>query len=214
MSRSRAELIDGLAAELAPVRGPGRTSVMLVTWLGVSWIFVTTLILATGPMRPGVVDQLLGSPRFLLESFGGLAAGVLTIFAALRLGIPGPAPLAHRAAPPLLMLGAWILAYVYGLWDPSLELSMLGKREECYLQVFLYGGPPLGLGLFMLRRLAPFSRVATGMLLGAAAGAIPALLMQMACMYIPEHILTAHIGPNGVLALVGALAGPLVMRRV
>ena len=49
---------------------------------------------------------------------------------------------------------------------------------------------------------------------GAAAGAIPGLIMQFACMYVPSHILAFHVGPIAVLALLGAVLGPLLLRRI
>ncbi|MDJ0866989.1 MAG: NrsF family protein [Myxococcota bacterium] len=214
MTRPRRALIDDLAADLAPVRSPGRTAGRALGWLAGGWLFVVAAILASAPLRPGAGAQLLASPRFLGETLLGVVAGGLAIAAALRLGIPQPGPLARRVAPALALLAAWAGAYFYGLWDPALEPSMLGKREGCYLQVLLYGAPPLAAGLWLARRLAPLSRAWTGALLGAAAGALPGVFMQLACMYIPEHILTHHVAPVLGLAVVGALLGPLALRRI
>jgi len=49
-------------------------------------------------------------------------------------------------------------------------------------------------------------RAETGLILG--------LLMQLACMYLPEHALTHHVAPVAVLAALGAVLGPLVLRRI
>jgi hypothetical protein len=38
--------------------------------------------------------------------------------------------------------------------------------------------------------------------------------MQLACMYIPSHILTHHIAPAAALALLGGVAGCLLLRRI
>jgi hypothetical protein len=91
---------------------------------------------------------------------------------------------------------------------------MAGKRPHCFLEVLIYGAPVLVVGLVLLRRLAPLDRRRTGVVLGAAAGAMPGLLMQLACMYVPEHILTYHIAPAVALALLGGLLGPLFLRRI
>jgi hypothetical protein len=91
---------------------------------------------------------------------------------------------------------------------------MQGKREGCWMEVLLCGVPPLLLGLALLRRLAPLSRAWTGALLGAAAGALPGLLMQLACMYVPAHILSHHLAPIAVVAGTGALLGAVMLRRI
>ena len=74
--------------------------------------------------------------------------------------------------------------------------------------------PILVVGLLLLRRLAPLGRWNTGVVAGAAAGSIPALLMQLACIYIPSHILFFHIAPAVVLTLLGSLLGRLLLRRI
>jgi hypothetical protein len=80
--------------------------------------------------------------------------------------------------------------------------------------VLIYGAPILVVGLLLLRRLAPLGRWSTGVVAGAAAGSIPALLMQLACIYIPSHILFFHIAPAVVLTLLGSLLGRLLLRRI
>ena len=42
------------------------------------------------------------------------------------------------------------------------------------------------------------------MALGLAAGMLPALYMQIACMYLPAHILQFHILPGLMVVFVGA----------
>ena len=207
-------LIEELAEDLRPQPRPGQIGRALLAWWVGSWLFVISATLADQPLRGGVFDQLLASPRFLVESLLGLAAGAVAMGAALRLGIPAPgAPLARSAAA-WVLTALWVAGYVYGLSNPSLEPSMLGKREGCYLQVLAFAALPMLVGLVAVRRLACFDGWAAGALIGAAAGAIPGLLMQAACMYVPEHILSHHIAPVAALAVVGAAIGSRVLRRV
>ncbi len=214
MTRPRDDLIQDLAEDLTPVRSPGRTTGTTFAWLTGAWIFVGAAMLASGSLRPGVGEQILGSARFLLESLLGLAAGAVGIAAALRLGIPRPGAPLGRVAPALALLGLWGALQVYALWDPLLTPSMEGKRAGCWLQTFVFGAPPLAVGLWLARRLAPFARAWTGALLGAVAGALPGLMMQFACMYEPSHNLTHHVAPILALAVLGALLGPRVLRRI
>lgn len=212
--RSRSELIRELSDDLGPaprLRGPFQLA--LLWWIG-AWILVVVATLAVQPMRPGFADQLLASPRFAAETLLGIVAGAVAIGAAFALGIPGWGSPRRRIALALGLLAVWAGSYFYGLVDPALQPSMLGKRPLCYAEVLMYGLPILVAGLLMLRRLAPLERWSAGLVAGAAAGAIPGLLMQLACMYIPSHILIFHLAPALGLALLGSVAGRVLLRRI
>ena len=212
--RPRERLIDDLVQQLRPVRRALTPAVLALAWLAGSWIFVLAVTVASGSLRPGIGTQLAGEPRFLLECLLGFAVGGLAIHAAGKLSIPSPRSPARQAAPAMLLLVAWVGAYVYGLADPALEPSMVGKREYCYLQTLLFAGPTLAACLWLVRRAAPLERVWTGALAGAAAASLPALMMQIACIYDPAHILSHHLAPVGIAGLLGALLGPLALRRL
>ncbi len=212
--RSRASLVRELADGLRPVRRTLSPRSLSLLWLIGAWVFVGAVTLATGAMRPGVLSQLAASPRFLVEIALGLLAGVAAIRAAAELGVPDVLPPWRRAAPALLLMAGWLSVYVYGLWNPALEPSMLGKREGCYLEVLGFAAPPLVAALWLIRRAAPLARVWTGAIAGAAAAAIPGLMMQLVCMYEPAHILSYHLAPIAFAALLGGLAGPAAFRRL
>jgi hypothetical protein len=209
----RADLIRELADGLRPaprLRAPGHLALL---WGAGAWLFVVGATIAVQPLRPGVHDQLLASPRFAGETLFGLLAGGLAIWVGFAVGTPGRSQ-RRWIVLALGSLALWAGVYVCGLVSPALEPSMLGKRQLCFLEVLLYGLPTLTVGLLLLRRLAPLERWSAGLVMGAAAGAMPGLLMQLACMYVPAHILSHHLGPVLGLALLGALAGPLVLRRI
>ncbi len=214
MRRPRQEWIRELVEDLQPVERALSPSALAGLWLLGSWIFVAGLTVATGPLRAGVGAQLAGEPRFLLECLLGFAAGGLAIYATGRLSIPGPIATARLATPALLLLALWVGAYLIGLVSPALEPSMLGKRAYCYAQTLVYAAPPLLAALWLLRRAAPLDRIGSGALAGIAAGALPALMMQLACMYDPAHILGHHLAPVAAMALLGAILGPLLLRRI
>lgn len=210
----RSQLIRRLSRDLEPVgglRSPG--GLALAWWVG-AWALIAGATLWAAPLRPGVGEQLLAHPRFAAESLLGLLAGGVAVAAAFALGVPGSGSPRRRLALGLGVLGLWVAAYLYDLVDPALAPSMAGKRPFCVLEVLLYGVPALVAGLLLLRRLAPLRRRRAGLLLGAAAGAVPALLMQLACMYVPQHILVFHLGPAVAVAGLGALLGPLLLRRI
>jgi len=211
---ARGPLIDRLSAELTPARRLRRTGQLALLWLAGAWLFTVAAGLSVAPMRPGFAEQLLASPRFAAETLLGLVAGAVAIAAGFRAGIPGAGSARRLAWGSLSLLGAWTLAYVYGLHSPSLEPSTLGARPLCFAEVMLYGAPLLLGGLLLLRRLAPLDRVWTGAIVGAAAGAVPALFMELGCMYVPAHILVFHIAPIVPVILLGAATGPWLLRRI
>jgi hypothetical protein len=179
-----------------------------------AWVFVIAVTLATGTTRPGALSQLAASPRFAAEMLLGLLAGVVAIHSAAELGVPRPAPPWRRAALAMLLMVTWVGAYLYGLWDPALAPSMLGKRAHCQFEVLVFSAPPAVAAVWMIRQALPLARVWTGAIAAAAAAAVPALLMQLACMYDPAHILSYHLAPIALAAFIGGLLGPIVFRRL
>ena len=211
--RPRDELIRELLAAPAPAayRSPAALAAL---WLAGAWIFVVAATRLAAPLRPGWAEQLAGSPHFAAESLLGLAAGLVSIGCGMLLGFPKRRAAWKRALPALVLLAVWGAAYLLALWHPAIAPSMLGKRPFCVFEVMLYGIPPMLAGLLLLRNKAAVARLWTGALVGAAAGAIPGLLMQVACMYLPSHILGFHIAPIAVVAALGAALGPVLLRRV
>jgi len=66
----------------------------------------------------------------------------------------------------------------------------------------------------MLRRRAALQTMWTGALAGLAAAAVPALMMEFACMYEPAHILTMHLSPIPVITVGAALLGARLLPRI
>ena len=211
---SRDDLVRDLVGQLHPVRGAASPTVLALGWLAAGWILVAVAMLLVGPFRPGAGGQLLGSLRFATETLFGLAAGVVATWVAFDAGIPGAAPHRRRMAFALGVLALWGSVYAVGLVAPALEPSMLGKRPHCLIEVVVFGLPAAVGALLMMRRLAPLDRGLVGFAVGAAAGAIPGLLMQLACMYDPSHILKFHIAPVGIVTLAAGALAPFVLRRI
>lgn len=206
--------IESLAGDLRPTARRLPDAWILLLWLTASWAVVSAIVLATGELRPGAGQQLLASPRFLLECILGFTAGAMSIYSAVALSVPGSAR-ARRLVPVSLSLATlWIGAYLYGLIDPALEPSMLGKREHCYYETFLLSSVPFVLGFVIARRRMPLERAWVGLLVGVAAAAIPGLMMQLACMYDPAHILSHHLLPVALVGAAGALAARLLLARL
>jgi hypothetical protein len=210
----RSALIDQLAENLPPVKPPRALAASVALWLLASWAIVLALTFATGPLRPGAFGQLLESSRYALEAALGLGLAGAAIWGALALGIPGAGSPRRRIGPALALAVFWVGAFAYGILDPAVDPSMLGKRAHCTVETFAYAVLPLLIGIVALRRRAPLRRAWAGALVGAAGAALPALAMQFACMYDPVHILWNHLAPVAAMALAGAVSGALLLRRI
>ena len=197
-------LISNLSRDLAPVSSPSNINRLAVAWFLLSAIFVVAMTHLFGPIRPGAFSQLGTEPRFLLETMLGVAAILWTSLLAFRSAVP--AALSKQfAATGMVLMALWLAQYVIGFVSPALEPSMLGKRDHCFSETLVYSLPVILTGLFLIRRLYPLRPLRTAMSIGLAAGMLPALYMQLACMYEPSHILGYHILPG--LLMVGAAAG-------
>ena len=182
-------------------------------WLVLAWGFVVLATLWVQALRPGWFSQLLNHPQFAFETLSGLIAIVLLSLLVFRMGVP-----ASRRR--WLLVGTvvatvvWISSFIVGLiYQPALELSMMGKREFCRYETLVFALPPLILGMFYLHRAWVLNWTLSAFGLGALSAMLPAWLMQMACMYDPAHILQAHIAPIIVVGLFGALIGVVVNNK-
>lgn len=197
------DLIESLSRELAPVSPVPNVNVLSLAWLLLSAGFVVAVTHLTGPIRTGAYAQLFSEPRFLLESLLGVAAIAWIGMAAFRAAIPAALSRTFAVTGFFLMV-LWLSQYVLGLISPALEPSELGKRSHCYFETMVISLPPILASLFLIRRLYPLRYVRTTMALGLASGMLPALYMQLACMYEPKHILGLHILPGLAMVFVGA----------
>jgi hypothetical protein len=211
--KSTDELIAKLSRDLAPVSSVTGITTKALLWLLASAALSILAIHLYGPLRPGALQQLLNHPRFLLEILFGAATIVVLTLAGFRSAIPGMSS-RRLGWIGLAMLSLWLISYGIGLASPAMEPSMLGKRDHCIYEVLLLGTPTALFGTYLCTRWYPLEPVELGWRCGVAAGLIPALYMQVACMYDPAHALTAHMSPALILgAGCAALAWGLTKRK-
>lgn len=197
-------LIANLSKDLAPVSPPPNINKVAVVWFLLSAIYVIAVTHVFGPLRSNALSQLATEPRFLLETMLGVAAIFWTSLLAFRSAVP--AFLTKRfAIVGMVLMVLWLAQYVIGFISPALEPSRLGKRTYCYFETLVYALPVILSGLFLVRRYYPLRPVRTAMFIGLSAGMMPALYMQLACMYEPAHILSFHILPGLMMVGVGAV---------
>jgi len=207
----KSEFVDSLAAELQPIRRRRPTASGLA-WVAISWSGVLLWMVVSGDARPGLAEQFQ-VPRFAAEFLLGCAASTITLLVALQACVPGRLPARSALAIAFGSFALWSGAIALGIVSPVIEPSMLGKRDGCSLETLLLSLGPLAVGLGLTARLAPLSRPAVGACLGLAAGGVPALLMQLFCMYEPWHALTHHLLPIVPVIAAGALSARFVLPR-
>jgi hypothetical protein len=202
----RSEIIKALSEDLQPISFKNSIVLPALLWFVVSWIYVIALSVYLGPLRTGALESLIKSPQFALESLAGLISAALFCVIAFQEAIPGRR---RQWMVWLAFLSAllWISCYITGLSFPAIQPSWDGKRAHCVLEAYLYSGPPLIIGYRLIFKRYPLSTLQAGVFMGISAGIIPALFMQISCMYDPLHILTHHIAPISIIVLIGALLG-------
>ena len=149
--------------------------------------------------------------RFSIEMLFGAAAIVCWAIAGLADSIPGLYPRwPIRLA--WMFLGIWLLHFIIGFVSPSLEPSMIGKRDHCSSEAYIYSLPPTLLMIWLQRRRFSLNPLRASIYAAMAAAIIPAVAMQVACMYEPTHILVNHVFPILVLATGVGTAAFLITR--
>jgi hypothetical protein len=213
MTRRREDLIRELAIDPAVPGGSSAVGGRTLRWLGTASLIALVAMVSRQPMRDSWLLQLVAAPRQVLELVFGLLAVVAASLAAFRSGVPSAtSPLRQASWAVVFALGWLALLVIRALggdvpYDPDL------KRSHCWLEVLAYGTPGLLVGLAAVRRLWPLHGAWSGALLGFAAGAIPALLMHLACLPGATHAIAFHLGPAVALAAAGGLAGARLLRR-
>jgi len=204
---SQEDFLDALVENLEPVQRARPWSRVLCIWCGFSGCLIAAVILTIGPLRDGILNEFLGSPRLILELAIGMLAGVAAIVVALELGVPGtPIPRRLWRAPPVLF-ALWAFVILAQLVHPaSSGQGSNGMRTHCFLQTLSASLPSAMLAIYLLHGRILFETRRAGCLAGMAAAALPALWMEFSCMTSPMHALKFHLSP---ILLVGALTALL-----
>ena len=173
--RNRDELLDSLASGVAPVKPAPDPRLLAGLWFTFSALYVVLTTQLLGPIRPTALVQLQTEPRFLLEMLVGAAVATGLAFTAFRTAIPGALNSGFTFV--LGVLGAlWLGGFVLGLASPALEPSMLGKRDHCFIETFVYALPPVLALIYWQRRLYALMPGQAAVWAGMAAGILPCLL--------------------------------------
>ena len=197
------DLIQSLSSGLKPVKPVPSPDRLALVWLLLSAVYVVLITWYFGPLREGALQQLFSVPRFFIETASGLLGIGLVGVCAFRAAVPGRLSKSFATAS-FVVLGIWLSQYFVGLAEPALAPSMLGERAACWAQTAAFAIPPMAIAFVLTRRLYPLNPWRTTLCFCLAAGMLPALYMQLACVYVVPHILEFHILPGLLIALAGS----------
>lgn len=159
---------------------------LLLSTGGILAVVAAALICAASPGKRG-----LGAP---VATLAAVAIGAAPLYACLAAASP-----AHPAGADLDATGG-LDALVHG-------------GLPCFVIALVVGGVSLIALAYALRHAVPAAPVARGAALGAASGALSGLALQLHCpSFTRMHILLAHAAPIVILALLGAVLAPRILR--
>lgn len=208
-------LIEGLAAELHPVRRLRPPLVRALAWLGFAAAVVAAIVLWHGP-RPDLVARFAHAD-VRLEWLGSTLTGILAAVATFHLSLPDRS--ARWALLPVPALALWLATLGYGClldWFAYGPDGLVpGVSLEC-LQSIVTTSIPLGLGLLlMVRHAGPVRPTLT-----ATTGALAVAALAASGLSLYHHvdaavmILVWHVGATALVVAVGHVAGPPLLRWI
>ncbi|MGH1471339.1 MAG: NrsF family protein [Cellvibrionaceae bacterium] len=203
---SREQLVEQLTADLPASKQRFNVYILLLGWVSLAWLFSISLTLFQAPLRPSWFEQLTTSPQFILEMSLGFSVIVLVALVTFQKAVPG----LSRASlfwGTLVVTILWITTLLAEIYYPPFAPSMEGKRALCDLEVVAYSLPLMFFGFLVLKKGFVLNWTLVGFGIGLVSGFIPAVLMQLACMYDPSHALQCHILPAVFVSGVGTLIG-------
>jgi hypothetical protein len=173
------DLIDALAANLAPVRRLRPPVTRAFSWLLLAALVLAVLAVSQG-IRPDLAQRLL-DPAFTLGMAGTLLTGILAAVAAFMLSLPDRSRFCMLLPAPALVLWLSTIGYQCLTSWVSLEPNgiRLGETARCFATLVLTS-LPLSLAMLMMLRYAAPLRPTTVTLTGSlAVAAITATALSL-----------------------------------
>lgn len=208
------DLIQGLAAELRPVRPARHPAIATALWVGLAAAVILAAVLVSGP-RPDLAARLAAGFD-LLQILTATATGVLAAFAAFQLALPERD--GRWALLPIPAAAAWIATMGWGCLQDALRLGpealRIGVSLPCL--VFIAGlGMPLTVAMLWLARHAAWLRAGPVAALGGLSAAALASVGLSLVHHLDAAVMVLVWHGLSVLVVAGlaALLGPRLMRR-
>ena len=105
---------------------------------------------------------------------------------------------------PLVLMALFCASVAAGFFWPKFSYTEEHHRYYCAVAIMAFGIIPTWLLYDILAAGAPTQPQWSGALVILASMGLPMVLMEVGCMYSPEHVLFDHILPVFLMALLGA----------
>ncbi len=210
--RNHKTLVDRLAGDLQPITPMDRPAARMVRWMAVPGSFLVGM--TVWHVRPDLLARL-HAPAFVLElAFLAASAGMATwlVFSAA-------APDRGALAPRLWLTLALVAGAVATLLGASrgglaVDREFVASGARCLQMTLPLAALPWGILVLALRRGAPVAPGAAGALAGGAAFLLANVAMRISCAQDASlHVLTWHLLPAGVAALLSGALGAIWFGR-
>lgn len=211
------KLIESLTEDATPVKLIASPIWQTFLWFGVVVLFYALLLAVVG-IRSDIAYQL-GNRFFVGELVFSVATSITAVLVTCCLAFPDCYGYSRRKYLPFFPLAVLIFMVVVqcdsegNLAGQMIEQMGVMARPDCAIEILLMAIIPAGLLFVMIRRAAPVHYHWAGFtaLMGVTslAYAVQRLIEPTNDIY---HILTWHILPMVILALVGLLMGRVWLR--
>ena len=207
------DLIDGLCAELKPVRRLRPPLLRTALWL----LLAATIVALLAAFRGTRTDLLLllQAPAFTAAFAGSLLTGALSAVAAFHLSLPDRSRLWLLLPAPALVL--WLSTIGYGCLTDWVSLGpdgvRLGSTLECFATLLLVSLPAAAALALMLRPTACLDPTPVAISGGLAVGGIAASAMtRLHDLDATVMVLVWTLGATALIAALGGLLGRRIFR--
>ena len=203
--------IDGLVENHGPVKPLMTAGKRTILAFMAYPLIIAAIMLYIHPFRANFLGAF-SNILFVIE----MLAGAFSISYFMLFSFTSVIPGSYNKKSIFIALGSFLilaLLIVKGIYFPHKAASMAGKRPSCYYEVLTLGIIPFLHLIYLCNKGVMFFKFRTLMGAAFASAAIPSILMHIACMYDPFHILDHHILPVIIFTAVASILSYIVVKR-
>ncbi|MFQ5470763.1 MAG: NrsF family protein [Gammaproteobacteria bacterium] len=213
MPKDHKTLIENLVNELTPVKPQQLPMTRALIWYPIFFVVIASVAYLVQEYRTGFISQIAESPRFQIELVSAIAISCVGIYISFVQFVPGEK--VHTVSKLIFYISItlFLASIIWSFFDATPHASDEGVRSFCETEVVVYGLITLYIFLFLNRKGLLNISSSKRMQFGLSIALIPALIMQVACMYDPAHALMFHFSPVLIVAFIGIRLSDIFVNR-